>query len=119
MAEVTFDLLDGLTIGADIHTTVTLKEMSAGDILDAGMAAERPMRLADGSLALMQSSTLLGLEGLRRQVARVGDRPGALTLTEIRSLSGRDLSLLQAHAAELDEAAGRALAEALSRRGEP
>lgn len=115
--QTTETLLDGLTIGDTTHREAVLRDPTAADIIDATEAAEKPVQLADGTYAMAVSHARLGLEVMRRCVVRIGDHPGPLTMAELKKLSGRDLSLLQAAHGRAQDAADQALVTELGKRG--
>ena len=106
MATVKVPLNTGLTIGDEIHKEAVIREVTAGDLIDATDDSEKVVLTADG-YALLVSNTLAGLHTLRRQIVSVGSHPGPLTLGELRLLSGKDLNLLQDAAEKLDNASLR------------
>lgn len=110
MATVTITLPDGLTIGEQTFTEAEIREYSAGDMLDACDAAERVVPGPAGPV-LAASPSRTDAELLCRQVVRIGEHQGPLTIGELRRLSGRDLAALQAAAASLDAGAARAADE--------
>lgn len=103
MATIKVKLKDGLTVGEERHLEAELREVTAGDLIDATEESEKPILTAQG-YELLVSNTMVGLNTLRRQIVKVGDHPGPLTLGELKKFSGRDLNLLQAEATQLDNA---------------
>lgn len=101
MASENVKLKKGLQIGDVIHTEAEIRESTAGDFIEATEESERPCLTPEGYL-LLASSTLVGANMLRRQVVKIGEYPGPLTLGELKKLSGPDLKLLQAAAERLD-----------------
>jgi phage FluMu protein gp41 len=101
------DLTDGLTIGDKQHTRVELKEYSAGDLMDACDAAEK-MVYTEAGPVLVASPTRMDMELLCRQIVKIGEHDGPLSIMEIRKLSGGDLAKLQIAAALLDAGASKA-----------
>jgi phage FluMu protein gp41 len=53
----------------------------------------------------------MDMELLCRQIVKIGEHPGPLSIAEIRKLSGTDLALLQGAASALDAGASKALAK--------
>lgn len=104
MATVKATLLDGLTIGEKKHTAAELREYTAGDLIDAVDAGEKLVPMPDGP-ALVVSPSRVDLELLCRQIVRIGEHKGPLSLSELRRLSGRDLAALQSVAKQLDAGA--------------
>jgi phage FluMu protein gp41 len=109
MATVTVHLDHGYKQGDTVHREITLRELTAGDIIDAQQEAERLVHTPDGP-ALVSSPTLVGLHTLRRQVSRIGDVSGPLSLAELKKLHPNDLYKLQLRAEELEGAAAADLA---------
>ncbi len=122
MATHEFDLVDGLAIGEGdarvVHKHVTLRTLTAGDLEDAALDAERVIRGDDDNLVIASSPVLMSNAILRRQILRIGTITGPLPKELLRLLSSIDLELLQAEADRLD-AAGRKLVEAALMRGRP
>lgn len=115
MATIKFTLTDGLTVGKTINKDVELREVSAGDLIDATEDAERVVLTGEG-YQLLTSPTMVGLHTLCRQIVRIGDHPGPLTIAELKKLSGRDLNMIQDEANKLDQAT---LAEATDKGKKP
>ncbi|MDF9346378.1 phage tail assembly protein [Escherichia coli] len=72
--------------------TVTLRELTAGDLIDAQAAAEKLVMSKEGPI-LVSSPSRMGLEMLRRQIASVGCIKGPLSMALIRKLSADDFSV--------------------------
>ncbi|EAB1947897.1 phage tail assembly protein [Salmonella enterica] len=89
----TFRLLDGLPFGQgdemEMQYDITFRELTAGDIIDAQLASERVVETRQGP-QLVSSPSQMGLEMLRRQIAKVGVINGPLTLLLLKKLSQRD-----------------------------
>lgn len=118
---ITMPLQDGITIGSVRYTRAILRQLCAGDILEAQEEAERLVYGKDGSLSLVMSPARMGREALRRQVLRLiaenGESlDGPLGMVELGRLSGRDLAAIQAGIELLDSGASKT-AEALGERG--
>lgn len=103
MATITAILTRGLKIKDVVHTEAEIREATAEDLIDATDESEKVVRTAEG-FQLLASPTLVGLNTLRRQIVRIGDYKGPLTLGELKKLSAVDLSLLQEKAGELETA---------------
>jgi phage FluMu protein gp41 len=103
MATITAILNTGLTIKDAVHTEAEIREATAADLIEATDESEKVVRTGEG-FALLVSHTLVGLNTLRRQIVRVGDYKGPLTLAELKKLSALDLSLLQEKAQQLETA---------------
>ena len=69
----TLVLTDGLRVGDTVHKEVEFKDITAGDILEATEAAERIVTTRDGHAAAVVSDARLGMEILRRRIAKADD----------------------------------------------
>jgi len=110
MATVIVKLNDGFKIGDVVHLEAEIREASSGDIIEAMEDSERVVMLPGSDRqepVLVASPTMVGIHTLRRQIVRIGDYQGPLTLAEIKRLSPIDLDVLQKHA-DLLETAGLA-----------
>lgn len=107
---ITVHLKDGVTLGG-LHLTVAhVRQLSAGDILDAQEEAERLVYTADGGMALVMSPARMARASLRRQVVKLDDdelrkHDGPLSTEELNMFSMDDFSRLQSAATLLDRAA--------------
>ncbi|WP_026601689.1 hypothetical protein [Methylomonas sp. 11b] len=119
MATVQFELVDGLAMGEGdkrvVHTAVILRTLTAGDLEDAALEAERVIRDADGGATIATSPVLMSNGILRRQIQKIGGMMGPLPAPLLRTLSAVDLELLQAQAETLDAAARKAVEAAMLR----
>lgn len=113
MSTVKVTLHKGLKIKDVYHKEAQLREATAGDMIDATEDSERLALTPEGNYILVASPTLVGINILRRQIVKVGEYEGPLTLTEMKMLSGADIGLLQQKAEQLDTA----VAEELAKRG--
>ncbi|HGY4723283.1 TPA: phage tail assembly protein [Citrobacter amalonaticus] len=107
MAEMNFELIHGFTTGKGTtdearHTTVSLRELTASDVIDAQLEAERVVLGDNGKAVAYCSEVLLGLALMRRQVAQVGAIPGPLDMKQLRQLHPADLELINDKAAAMD-----------------
>ncbi len=114
MTTTTIPLKKGIQIGEIVHKEAVLREATAGDFIEATEESERLCATPDGGYILVASPTMVGLHTLRRQIVKVGEHPGPLTLAELKLLSAADINLLQEKAAIL-EGAG---VEAIAKKGE-
>lgn len=114
MANTEPTLRDGLPYGkgddAELQYDLTLRSLTAGDIIDARLESERVVETPTGP-RLVTSPELMALNVLRRQVTRVGVINGPLSIAQLRLLSHHDLQLLEGAAdtlevAELSERVG-------------
>ena len=120
-AEVSLE--NGIAVGGVTYRRAVLRQLSAGDLMEAQEAAERLVHTAGGELALVSSPARMGMETLRRQVARLtgGDGPdfhGPLETTQFNALSAVDLKLLENGLDLLDKHFAAAM-DKLARRGRP
>ncbi len=103
MATHEIELINGLTIGEKVHRHAMIREATAADLIDATDESEKVIRTEEG-FQLIASPTMVALNTLRRQIVKVGEYEGPLSLSELKKLSAPDLSLLQ-EGAEVLEAA--------------
>lgn len=108
----TIELEKGLKVGDTTHKTATLREPSAGDLINAMAESERVVivpNAAGGEPQLLLSNTALSINTLRRQIVSLGDIKGPLEHEQLNLLSATDLQLLQNAADTLDNAAAKAM----------
>lgn len=110
MANTTVTLIKGLKIGESVHLEAELREATVADMVDGASDAERVVATPDG-YQLVASPTRTSLEVLRRQIVRIGDHQGPLSLAELKMLSAKDLELLNLAADGLEQATVRAVEE--------
>lgn len=103
MAEITVMLEKGLTIAKETHLEAVLREVTAGDMIEATEESEKLVSTPSG-YQLLASPTLVGMNTLRRQIVRIGLHKGPLTLGELKKLSSTDIGLLQDQAVLLENA---------------
>lgn len=122
MATVKFNLKHGLTISDDVLKEVTLREVTAGDIIHATEESEK-LVFAQVSKdktepMLVPSPGLMGVNVLRRQIKSIGNVKGPIDLSTLEKLSADDLELLQVKAEELETAAlAETASEAVTQKG--
>lgn len=104
MANAIFPLKKGLKVGDKTHKEVEVRETSAADVIDGSTEGEQ-LKMTPGGWALVSSPALAEMHILRRQVVRIGDHEGPLTLAEMKLLSGHDLNLIRVAAEGMDAAA--------------
>ena len=114
MSTADVKLKKGLKVGDVIHTAAVIREATGGDFIEATEESERLCLTPEGNYILVASPALVGINTLRRQIVKIGDYEGPLTLREMKLLSGRDIQLLQETAENLESAAMKEVA----RRGE-
>lgn len=92
-------LIDGLTLGKDgneaTHRDVVIKELTAGDMMDAEMASERVVETVKGP-SLVRSPSRMTYEMMRRAVVSLGPIQGPISLAELGKLTPTDFELLNA-----------------------
>ena len=106
MANLEFELIQGLTTGSTQHTYCVLREATAGDFIAASEESEKVVAFGLEP-ELVTSPTLVGINMLRRQIERIGDLTGPLERELIDKLSINDLNLIRTQAEKLEEAARR------------
>lgn len=125
MAISDFSLYHGMPFGKgrdmELQYDVELRELTASDVIDSRIAAERVslVQTEDGKTkpVAYHSDIIMGIELLRRQVRCIGEIQGPLSMKQLRSLHLEDLELLQQKAAELNKAVTDAWGEELEMRG--
>ncbi len=81
------------------NKTVKLRELTASDVIDAQLAAERVVLGENGKAVAYCSEVLMGLEMMRRQVASTAAFPARLDMKQLRMLHPQTLSLISTKAA--------------------
>lgn len=113
-------LADSLTVGGIAYTEATLRDLTARDLLDAQEASER-VTVSGGTVTLVSSPARMGIELLRRQIARLTDGSavyhGPLSREELGRLSIPDLKTVQQAADALDVITALRAGEAAEGRG--
>lgn len=118
MAQLKVKLKHGLKTSETTHMDVVLREVTAGDIIDAQDESEKLVYAQNGEPMLMASPTLVSVNVLRRQIAKIGSIDGPLSLKELKKLHPNDLNLLQKKADEMDGAMSTEQAsQAVAQRG--
>lgn len=72
MAETSFPLTHPVTIGETQYSSVTIRELTPGDLIDAGLESERAV-LTEQGYQLLSSDTLMGVNCLMRQISKLDD----------------------------------------------
>ena len=108
MAQTTIPLKHGFVTGKGTadetrHIEVTLRELDSRDVVESQMAAERVVIGDNGKAVAYCSEVLMGLELLRRQILKVGEIPGPLSIKQLYSFHPEDLELLSSKASSLDD----------------
>lgn len=92
-----FSLKHGLPFGkgeeTELQFDVELRQLTAGDLIDAEAASERVVVTAKGP-ALLSSPSRMGFELLRRSVGRIGKIHGPLPMEMLKTLHQEDIELL-------------------------
>lgn len=87
-------LKDGLLIGDERVTDLTLRKLTTGDLLDSEVAAEQ-VKLTSQGYQLIASSAVMSAELYRRSVLKIGDLSGPMSIKQLKSLSMVDYNLLR------------------------
>jgi len=94
-----------ITIGGEECRELILREVGGGDVIEAQEESEKLVMTPDGP-ALVASPTLVGLNVLRRQVVKVGEKvDGPVDIATLKRLHPLDLNAVQ-EAADEDGQAG-------------
>lgn len=113
MAAQKITLKDGFKVGEKTYLEVSLRSLTAGDVMDANLDAERlemvPQLNAAGAITgygpeYVKSPTLVAMHSLRRQVSIVGLLEAPLEIEMLRKLSPDDINLLSRIANAMDAA---------------
>ncbi|AXF74868.1 phage tail assembly protein [Erwinia tracheiphila] len=72
---------------------VELRELNAGDLIEAEQASEKMVMTPKGP-ALLSSPAMMGYEMVRRSIARIGVIQGPLSMALLKTLHQDDLELL-------------------------
>ena len=98
MVKKTFTLLDGLQVGdGPVHKEVVLRDLRAGDVIEATEDAERAY---DGRISIAASPTRVGMLILIKRIEKLGDLQMPLTEAEFKKLTLRDMNLINKMADE-------------------
>lgn len=101
MAKKTFTLLDGLQVGdGPVHKEVILRDLRAGDVIEATEDAERAYTADDGRISIAASPTRVGMLILIKRIEKLGDLRMPLTEAEFKKLTLRDMNLINKMADE-------------------
>lgn len=92
-----FTLKHGLPYGSgddeELQFDVELRELTAGDLIDAEAASERVV-MANKGAALVSSPSRMGYELIRRAIVRIGKINGPLPFEMLKTLNQDDLELI-------------------------
>ena len=98
MVKKTFTLLDGLQVGdGPVHKEVVLRDLRAGDVIEATEDAEPA---DDGRISIAASPTRVGMLILIKRIEKLGDLQMPLTEAEFKKLTLRDMNLINKMADE-------------------
>lgn len=120
MREVTFDLSDGLQVGEKTYSIVVMRELTAGDLLDAKTDSEQLHLVPAGydeagrvihEPQLVCSPIKMAVETLRRQVVALGPISGPLEYEMLRKLTTTDFNKLIQESEKLDTEASVEVAQ--------
>lgn len=99
----TFELIHGIKYGDKLQRTVTLRETTAGDIIDATAESEKLILTPDG-YQLIPSPSLNGANLIRKQIESIGEIQAPIEDKDYRSLHPDDFKLLQEESEKFDKA---------------
>lgn len=101
MVKKTFTLTDGLQVGdGPVHKEVVLRDLRAGDVIEATEDAERAYTTEDGKISIAASPTRVGMLILIKRIEKLGDLQMPLTEAEFKKLTLRDMNLINKMADE-------------------
>lgn len=109
MGSVTIALPHGLQLDGIPQREAEIREASAGDVIQAAGDAEQLLPTREG-WQLVPSPSATNAHLLRRQIVRIGEIQGPLTLQQLYRLHHQDLEALQSAIEALDQAAQRGAA---------
>ncbi len=110
MSKTQFKLDHGIQTDKTTHFDVELRELTAGDIIEAEEEAEKLVNAGTSTqpqYALVRSDIKASMAILRRQIARIGDIQGPISEYELKKLHPEDLFIIQKHADAMDKAAAQ------------
>ncbi|MDN0007485.1 phage tail assembly protein [Providencia stuartii] len=114
-----FTLTHGLPYGKDeemeLQVDVELRELTAGDLIDAEAASERVVMTEKGA-TLLSSPSRMGYELIRRTIVRIGKINGPLPFEMLKKLHQDDLELIAGYSG-VQQSAAIATAEAVADKG--
>ncbi len=114
-----FELKHGLEYGkneeVELQFDVELRQLTAGDLIDAEAASERVVMTAKGA-TLLSSPSKMGYELIRRAIKRVGKINGPIPLELLKTLNQDDLELIAQHF-DAQQNAAISTAEAVASKG--
>ena len=116
----TFRLPNGIKIGDTVHNEVILREVTAGDVIEATESAEQAYVVHIGSqvdIHVAASPTRAGMLLLMKRMTKLGDLKMPISEAEFKKLSAADMSMLDKMATELDQEVSLKLAEKVTSRG--
>ncbi|MDF7670237.1 phage tail assembly protein [Orbaceae bacterium ESL0721] len=86
-------LKTGFMVGDEKITSLTLRKLTTGDLLDCEAAAEQ-LKVTPQGLKLVPSPAVMTAELYRRAVLKMGELDGPLSIKQLKSLSLEDYELL-------------------------
>jgi phage FluMu protein gp41 len=116
MATMTIMLRHGLKVGDAVHYEAELREIDAGDILDAIAESEKMVMTPNGTFQMVRSPILATVAVIRRRLVRIGSFEGPFTTEILRALLASDFALLAGASDKMDSAL---VEEAVRTVGEP
>lgn len=121
MASIKGKLKHGYQVGNDTYHDYTIREATAGDVIEANEESEKlvvfPNAEGRPEPQFVPSPTMVGVHVLRRQIASIGPISGPFSLDQIKSFHPEDLNQLQAEAECLEGAEDTEALRAVAQRG--
>ncbi|MCR9657266.1 phage tail assembly protein [Vibrio parahaemolyticus] len=120
MSKTKFKLDHGLKTSEKTHFEVELRELTAGDIIEAEEDAEKLVNAGTATApnyVLVRSDIKASMAILCRQIARIGDIQGPMEQRDLKKLHPEDLFMIQQHADAMDKAAAQSTGVVVAERG--
>ena len=116
MSTTTLNLVEGFPIGDRKLKKVTLRSNTTADHIECMELAEK-MVMTEAGPELVASPSVMGMAMLARQIVKIDDHDGPLTIEELKKLEPVDFSLIQAESEVLAIADEKAASKAVAQRG--
>lgn len=111
MAQKTFPLIDGVEKFGTKHSTVTIREATAGDIINASTESERVFMTAEGPVLLVSPSQMAA-NMTRRRIVSIGAIKD-IDAELLSELSATDLNEINIQIDLMDKAVSKEVAKQL------
>jgi phage FluMu protein gp41 len=98
-----FTLTDGIEYGGKVQKDVVLRELTAGDVIDASAESEKLILTPDG-YQLIASPSLVGAANIRKQIMSIGEIQAPVEDKLYRQLTPRDFQIIQNESEIFEEA---------------